>query len=365
MGGPERRQRAALAEFLRTRRARLQPAAIGLAPGDRRRTLGLRREEVALLANIGIAWYTALEQGRDVHASTGVLEGLAAALRLTPDERRHLFLLADQALPLVPIHTVEDVSLALRRIIDDLEPDPAVVLGRRWDYLYWNRGAAAVFTLAAPPPHPRNYLWCLFVDRTLRRAGWEQVARTALAQFRADSARYPDDQGFQELLDDLERASPEFRVWWPQHDVHSSLDCRKELMHPLVGRLILQRTSLQMPTAPDLKIVIYTPLPEADAAAKLQRLSRLAEEAGRTSDARPPCMQQRYIPADHAANPPHLRAKSGARGLLIPSRHIRPILGCHELLVERVLAGRRRPISSRVRRPRAIDGSLRRRDRRH
>jgi hypothetical protein len=273
-------RRSALAEFLRMRRASLTPAAVGLPAGVRRRTPGLRREEVAQLANIGTAWYTALEQGRDIRPSVGVLESLADALCLTPDERQHLFLLAGQPLPVQPPTSEETVSPALRRLLDDLDPDPACVLGRYWDYLYWNRAAAAVFTLVdAPPPYPRNFVWRLFVDPRARRPGWEDVARTVLAQFRAASARYPGDPRFAVLIGDLERASPEFRAWWPRHDVLGDLDCRKKILHPVVGCLVLDRTTLQVPTAPDLTLMVYTPVPETDTACKLQHLVALSVAA--------------------------------------------------------------------------------------
>lgn len=264
---------AALADFLRTRRARLTPAIVGLPAGGRRRTPGLRREEVAQLANIGTAWYTALEQGRAIRPSQGVLESLAAALRLAPDERRHLFLLAGQSFPVQPSPDAEEtVSPVVRRVVDDLNPDPAYVLGRRWDYLHWNRAAATVWTFAdAPPPHPRNFVWRLFADPAARRAGWEEVARTTLAQFRADSAHYPDDPRFAALIDDLQRVSPEFQSWWPQHDVRGSLDTRKELRHPLLGELVLDRITLQALGAPGLRLIVYMPAPETDTAARLRR----------------------------------------------------------------------------------------------
>lgn len=272
MDGPETQRRSALAEFLRTRRARLLPAEVGLPAGVRRRTPGLRREEVAQLANIGTAWYTALEQGRAIRPSTGVLNSLADALRLTHDERRHFFLLADQPCPARSMPDADMVSPVLRRLVDDLQPSPACMLGRRWDYLHWNRAAALVFALAdGPPPHPRNFVWRLFADPAARRPGWEEVAQTVLAQFRADSARYPGDPGFAALIGDLERTSPEFRAWWPRHDVRGSLDIRKQLIHPLVGLLVLDRITLQAPTTPDLTIMIYTPAgPET--ALKLRRL---------------------------------------------------------------------------------------------
>lgn len=274
MTSTEMDRRAAFAEFLRTRRARLTPTAVGLPTGARRRTPGLRREEVAQLANIGTAWYTALEQGRAIHPSMGVLESLADALRLTPDERRHLFALAGQSLPLPPSSNEDEETVhpVLRRLVDDLDPDPAYILGRRWDYLYWNRAAAMVWTLTdAPPPYPRNFVWRLFVDPAARRAGWEEVARTTLAQFRADSALYPDDPRFAALIDDLRRVSAEFRAWWPRHDVRGSLDARKELRHPVLGDLVLDRITLQAPGAPGLKLIVYTPAPETDTAATLRR----------------------------------------------------------------------------------------------
>jgi len=131
----ESERRHTLADFLRKRRAHLSPSDVGLPPGIRRRTPGLRREEVAHLANIGTSWYVWLEQGRDVHPSTQVLESLAQALRLTPNERRHLFLLAGQPLPPSSSPASEHTSPALQQVLDDLDPTPAYVIGRRWDYL--------------------------------------------------------------------------------------------------------------------------------------------------------------------------------------------------------------------------------------
>jgi hypothetical protein len=146
-------------------------------------------------------------------------------------------------------------------------------LGRCWDYLHWNRAAALVFTLTgAPPPYPRNFVWRLFADPAARRPGWEDVAQTVLAQFRADSALYPGDPRFAALIADLDRISPEFRAWWPRHDVRGSLDCRKELDHSVAGRLVLDRTTLHVPALPDLTILVYTPAPGTDTAARLRHL---------------------------------------------------------------------------------------------
>ncbi len=268
-------QREALADFLRKLRASLSPGSVGLPPGVRRRTPGLRREEVAQLANIGISWYVALEQGRDVHPSAQVLESLAQALKLTPNERRHLFLLAGQALPPQSHPGEETISPALQHFLDDLHPMPAYVLGRRLDYLAWNKAADSVFAISAAAPssrHARNLIWRLFTHRSIRRAvpDWERKVRGALAEFRAASARYPDDVGFEELIEELKQVSPEFCRWWPQHEVSRSLDGRKIVEHPVAGHLEFEHVTLQIPSDPDVKITVYTPLVETRA--KLQPL---------------------------------------------------------------------------------------------
>jgi transcriptional regulator with XRE-family HTH domain len=273
MDESERRQ--VLANFLRQRRARLAPADVGLPPGLRRRTPGLRREEVAQLANIGTSWYVWLEQGRDVHPSAQVLESLAQALRLTVNERRHLFLLAGQALPL-PAPTEESVSPALQRMLDNLNPTPAYVQGRRLDYLAWNTAASALFDVsAAEGPHARNAVWRLFNNADMRaRPWWEYYARGILAEFRAACARYPGDRWFEELIEDLKAASPEFCRMWPHHDARSTLEGHKIMEHPALGRLEFEELTLQVLNNPDMRIVIYTPL--AETGPKLQRLENMA-----------------------------------------------------------------------------------------
>lgn len=204
MDETERRQ--ALADFLRTRRARLTPAELGLPTRGRRRTPGLRREEVAELANIGVSWYTLLEQGQDVHPSTSVLESLAQALRLTPAEEHHLFLLAGYTFPAQGETEEEELMPALQTVVDALTPHPAFVIGRRWDLLTWNRAAGWLFHFEKPyPPYSRNVIWRYFhrefhsLDRD-----WEAQAQNLVAQFRADYARYPGDPSFQALLRDLQ-----------------------------------------------------------------------------------------------------------------------------------------------------------------
>lgn len=224
----KKERREALADFLRKRRASLSPSEVELPPGLRRRTPGLRREEVAQLANIGTSWYVWLEQGRDVHPSAQVLESLAQALRLTPNERRHLFLLAGQPLPPPVSPEEESISPALQQVLDDLNPSPAYVLGRRYDYLAWNKAADGLFAISdtlldTSSPYARNMVWRLFTSPTTReRPNWEMVARATLAEFRTANARYPGDPWFEELIEELKQVSPEFCQWWPHHDVRSA-----------------------------------------------------------------------------------------------------------------------------------------------
>ena len=274
MSDEQRRQD--LADFLRTRRMRLSPEQVGLMPGRRRRTPGLRREEVAQLANVGVSWYTLLEQGRDIHPSSAVLQNIADALQLTPDERHHLFLLANQQHIVDTYTSDEQVSPALCRVLDALNPLPAYVIDRRWNYLAWNTAAEHVLLLSqSVPPYEYNAVWRMFANplsHHLYNPHWEQVAQKMLAEFRAESARYTDEEWFKRLIAGLQRVSPEFRTWWPRHDVRGKSDALKEIEHPLVGCLMFEHTTLQVPTQPELKIMIYTPQPETDTLEKLQQL---------------------------------------------------------------------------------------------
>ncbi len=262
MDETERRQ--ALADFLRTRRARLQPAQVGLPVGGRRRTPGLRREEVAELAHIGVSWYTLLEQAHDVHPSRRVLESLAQALRLTPPEQQHLLILAGQELPVQPQAGTEQVPPALQRVIDALVPHPAFVIGRRWDVLAWNRAAAWLFQFDEPcPPHSHNVIWRFFArEATTIDLDWETRARNLVAQFRADYARYPGDASFNEVIADLRRASPKFKLWWEQQDVRGLPDGPRAMRHPALGALEFEHASFQTSFSNDMHVKVYVASPE-------------------------------------------------------------------------------------------------------
>lgn len=263
--------------FLRSRREKLTPASVGLPDGFRRRTPGLRREEVALLAGVGTTWYTWLEQGRDVRASAEVLTALADALRLDPAERRHLFTLSDRPPAEIPSRGPEDVPDALRRMLASLSGQPAYILGRRWDVLAWNAAAVALFgDYGLLQGDARNTIHRVFTEAAHRQllVDWEIVAANSLAMFRADSARYAGDPDFERLIATLNHASPEFRAWWPRQEVLRPLTGHKRLRHPEGGLMTFEYTALAVMDRPDMKLVVYTPMDEDGTSARLKELLR-------------------------------------------------------------------------------------------
>ena len=262
-------------DFLRSRRARLNPSDVGLSEGLRRRTPGLRREEVALLAGVGVTWYTWLEQGRDVKPSDEILSAIARTLRLNLPEGRHLFLLFGRPVPEGEPEVAETVDEPLRRMLDSLVGQPAYVLGRRWDLLAWNRAADAVYgPYGRLTGDERNALHLLFVDPHHRRllVDWEDVARASLAMFRADFARHVGDPAFERLIDRLSDASADFARWWPQREVASPLTGRKRIDHPAAGRMVFEYSSFGGGDPPRTKLIVFTPFADEGTADKLARL---------------------------------------------------------------------------------------------
>lgn len=258
--GTETTKLTELAGFLRDRRGRLKPATVGLPNGFRRRTPGLRREEVAQLAGVGLTWYTWLEQGRDIHVSPDVLCRVARVLQLEPIERMHLFRLAGHEAELST--TDEAVRPSLRRVLDGWEPYPALVMGRRWDVLAWNRSYLRVMgDYTELPEGRRNVLWSMFM-RPSRRAllrEWAREAELMVASFRAEAAPYLDEPEFQELIADLLEQSPEFAVLWARQDVRGRPEGWKLLGHPELGALDLEYTTYRVNDEPGLKLVLYAP----------------------------------------------------------------------------------------------------------
>lgn len=261
-----------LGAFLRSRRERLTPAQVGLPEGARRRTPGLRREELAMIAGVGTTWYTWLEQGRDVRPSAEVLAALGEALRLDAAERRHLFILAGRAPPHPRPSSPERVEETLRHTLASLTIQPAYVMGRRWDVLAWNPAAAAVFgDYGALEGDARNIMHLLFTDENHRRllVDWEDLARAALGRFRAESAKYIGDPDFERLIARLTAASPQFRAWWPERDVSRQLSGVKAIRHPDAGPMTFEHMSFSIDDGSDMKLIVYTPLTQDETDAKM------------------------------------------------------------------------------------------------
>ena len=274
-----------LGDFLRTRRARLVPEDVGLLRGSRRRVPGLRRAEVAHLAGVSVDWYTWLEQGRPITVSTQILESLVQALHLHANEREHLFFLAHQQPPPARAMELETVSPTLQHFLDHQGLSPAFVLGRRLDVMAWNEAARVVFgDFGQMTSFERNSVWRLFTSAAHRHllVDWEGHARRVLAQFRASCGRYPGDPRLTELIQDLMLRSPEFRAWWPDHEVLGATEGHKTFNHPHAGYLMFEHLTFQVFDAPDLKVNVYTPLDEADTSAKISRL--LSERASVSSE---------------------------------------------------------------------------------
>jgi transcriptional regulator with XRE-family HTH domain len=256
----------ALGSYLRDRRAQLDPAAFGIA-ATRRRTPGLRREEVAQRAQVSATWYTWLEQGRGGAPSAEVLDRLAGALALTVAEREHLFLLAQHRPPPVHYRPPEPVTPQLQRVLDALELSPAVVKTALWDVVAWNRAAAAVLTdYRALAPEQRNLLRLLFCDPRVRErlATWEADARAAVAAFRAEAARAGASERVAALVDDLSQRSPAFAAFWRDQAVRHFGEGTKRIRHPSVGIVALERSAFVVDGRPDLGILIHTPATPAD-----------------------------------------------------------------------------------------------------
>ena len=265
-------RRDELRAFLRSRRGRLSPADVGLPDdGGRRRTPGLRREELAALAGVGVSWYTWLEQGRDINPSPEVLDALARALRLDPAERRTLFALARTELPLAddvagtdPDQVDGDIG-QLVALVDAMHPNPAYLLGPMTRILAWNRAASVV--LGSPghlPPDRRYLLWWLMVDpgeggMTAQR---ETTARNTLARFRAEYARHAGEPEYEEFVAEIREHSGRVREWWDEHEVIEAQRGTKVIKHPRLGTLRLHHAQTVPTGQPELRMAVYAPADE-------------------------------------------------------------------------------------------------------
>ncbi|MFI0445471.1 helix-turn-helix transcriptional regulator [Actinomadura sp. 6N118] len=262
-------RRAELAAFLRARRARLRPADVGLpqdvSPG-RRRTPGLRREEVAELSGVGLTWYTWLEQGRDISASSQVIDALARALLLDPHSHRHLRDLAGLATPSSET-AGEDVLPRLRRLVDAAAPNLACVYDPCFDFLVWNGPYAHVRQDPGLFPRDRrNLVWMMFTDTEIagRLVRWEPAARAVVAQFRAAVGRRPDDPRLAHIVAELSETSPKFREWWTEYTIRPFVPATIGVDHPEAGLIRLELFQFRPVEHPGLLMVLQVPAGAVD-----------------------------------------------------------------------------------------------------
>ncbi|MEU5685650.1 transcriptional regulator [Streptomyces venezuelae] len=276
-----------LGDFLRSRRARIQPADVGLTAYGRRRVPGLRREEVAQLAGVSVDYYIRLEQGRgSASVSDAVLDSVARALRLDETERAYLRTVARprQAARARAGHTVRP---GLRLLLDSIDRAPAFIFGRRMDVLAWNALADALNGFSALAPADRNIPRQVFLSAPERDCypEWESVAAETVAYLRLDAARFPADAELASLVGELSVKSEPFRRLWANHEVAEKTHGVKRINHPLVGELVLPYETLTLPADPDHLMVVYTPTPGSPSADRLSLLASWSAPTGRNPQA--------------------------------------------------------------------------------
>jgi transcriptional regulator with XRE-family HTH domain len=260
-----------LGYFLKMRRSKILPSQVGLPNGSRRRTPGLRREEVAQLAGISLTWYTWLEQGRPIKISNYLIESLCHVLLLNKEERSHLFILAAKSLP---INNVEQnqITAALRSVLDSLDIIPAYIMDNRWNIIAWNESASKVFyDFNKIDPEERNIVGMMFTNHEYMELfdDWAFHARGILARFRATCGRYVDDDWFKVLVSRLKTESTFFNEWWSMYDVHGMSDVIKQITHPIVGSLSFEFSSFDVSNNTNLKLILHTPLADTDTREKI------------------------------------------------------------------------------------------------
>ena len=270
----------ALGDYLRDRRARCDPAAFGFG-GGRRRTPGLRREEVAQRANISPTWYTWLEQGRGGAPSPDVLDRIATGLMLTEPERAHVFVLGLGRPPQPKYQGAGEVSPRLQRVLDALPISPAIIKTATWDVLAWNEAAAAVLTdYGTLPREQRNVLRLMFTSSRVKAAqeDWRTVARYVVGAFRANAMRAGATAEITQMVDELSRLSPEFAALWRDNDVAGTADGLKRLHHPDHGLIELEFSTFAIEGRPDLGMIVYNPA-SADTAQRIECLVAARRQA--------------------------------------------------------------------------------------
>lgn len=269
-------KRRELGKFLKSRRSRLTPEQFGLPVGPRRKVQGLRREELAQIAGIGLTWYTWLEQGKSIQVSTQVLECLVTVMQLNAEERNHLYKLALGQLPVEQTASIEESLIPIvQNFMNEYQRCPAYVTDQRWDILLWNKAGEQVFgNFEKMDKKERNAIWRCFASPAYRNLieDWENHAKRLLAQFRSTSTPFVGENWFKDLVAELMVISPEFRQWWPSYDISGTPIGKKMINHPRVGTMVMEHITFRVYDAPELKLTVYRPLEENDTVQKMIRL---------------------------------------------------------------------------------------------
>jgi transcriptional regulator with XRE-family HTH domain len=267
----------ALSAFLKSKRANINPQAVGLPSGTRRRTPGLRREEVAQLAGVSTTWYTWLEQGRDIKVSSIVLESIAKALQLNNDERKYLFDLALEVNSSVSKQEIQQIKISpsLEKILSELKHCPTFITDRHFQIMGWNNAASHVFlNFEEIPWEQRNLIRLLFTRKELRSLAhnWEHFVKGFLAIFRAYYGQYVADEWYDRFLGEMSEIHPEFQSLWQESQVSIAPEVHIEFRHAKTGKMLFNLTSLQVQGDMDLRCSVFTPVEESDTQLKLKRL---------------------------------------------------------------------------------------------
>ncbi|MDE9519012.1 helix-turn-helix transcriptional regulator [Xenorhabdus bovienii] len=253
------RARPELEEFLRSKREKIQPEEVGLSAGKRRRTPGLRREEVAALAGVGLVWYTWLEQGREINVSTTFLDNLSNVLKLNESEKQHLYLLVQQRLPAVLGQTVYYVPPLINQLLDDLPTRPSYILNLRWDVLAWNQAADRLFHFSEHGSQSRNFLWLLFTDNKVKSLinPYKEQATHMVNSFRRDYVKAPKNKQMLCLINRLKEISSEFSELWNHYDIHGPCNGVRSFFIDEIGSLEFEYYSLIVDVNQNLRMIYY------------------------------------------------------------------------------------------------------------
>lgn len=252
-----------LGDFLKTRRNKIKPEQLGIPVGARRRTPGLRREEVAQLAGIGLTWYTWLEQGRAINVSDDLLDSLSRVYLLTDGERNHLYALANKSLT-NKSRDYQPVNDTLIRILEKLNFSycPAYIMDYHWNLVAWNKYAVSVFgDFSKLPAYERNVIYMMFCNQEYMALfnDWEFHAKGIIARFHATMAKHIDDPWFTGFIQDIKNKNDKFSSWWSLYDVNSMSDVVKELTHPSLGKLTFEFVSFDVSDNLNFKLLIHNP----------------------------------------------------------------------------------------------------------